>query len=161
MAKRDMKKALGASLKAEEQAVKSRFEKSKTVSVKNVPVPREQPTPEAAVEFDRDSFNIPDGEDELLSRIERRCRKAGISANKNEVLRAGLSALDAMRDRELNRLFANLRRAQTGRAGREIRVFVTHRADTVKLRKPFQLKRLQFARQILIGHRIATITREI
>jgi hypothetical protein len=158
MAKRDMKKALGASLQAEEQAVRSRFEKAKTVPRNKRAVPREEPQPEDAGEGVRDNFNIPDGEDELLSRIERRCLKAGISTNRSEVLMAGLTALDAMQDRELARLFESPPRVKTGRRGREIHIFIVHPADAVKLQRPLPIKRFQFARKVMIGHRIATIT---
>lgn len=161
MAKRDMKKALGASLKAEEQAVRSRFEKANTVSLETASVLRERPQPKAAVQVIRDNSATADGEDELLSSIQRRCMKAGINTNKNELLKAGLAALDAMRDRELERLFENLRRANTGRFERKILTFIVHPADVVKFRRRAQIKRLQFTRQLLIGRRIATITREI
>lgn len=117
MAKKDMKKALGASLKAEEQAVRSRFEKAETVlSKKNSSLPpREQPAQNGASKVIRDSFTIPDDEYELISQIKKRCMKAGISANKSEVLRAGLAALDSMADRELAKLFGGLARVKTGR----------------------------------------------
>jgi hypothetical protein len=157
MAKRDMKAALGASLKAEEQAVKNRFEKAKTALVEKSPAPREQPKPEVAVQVSRDNFTIPDDEDELLSRLKRRCLKAGISANKSEIVRAGLAALDSMRDRELERLFENLSRVKTARPGREIHVFIVNRADTVKFRRPLQLKRCQSTRRVIIGHKIVTV----
>jgi hypothetical protein len=160
MVKRDMKKALGASLKAEEQAVKSRFEKANAVSLQTPPALREPPQPKAAVQVIRDNSNVPSDEDELLSRIKQRCIKAGINADKSEVLKAGLAALDAMRDRELERLFANLRRAKTGRIKRKILTFVIQPADVVKFRRRAQLKRFQFTRQLIIGRRIATVTRE-
>jgi hypothetical protein len=153
-----MKKALGASLQAEEQAVKSRFEKAKIASRKKSPATREQPQPEAAGEVIRDNFNLSDGEDELLSRIERRCLKAGISTNKRGVLLAGLTVLDGMQDRELERLFESPPRMRAGRHGREIHVFIVHPADAVKFHRPLQIKRFQVARKVMIGHRIATIT---
>lgn len=158
MVKRDMKKALGASLKAEEQAVRSRFEKATTVPAESSPAPRVQRKPEAAVQVvSRDNSTVPDGEDELISRIKRRCMKAGIDANRSEVLNAGLAALDNMRDRELGRLFENLRREKSGRPRRELRVFIVQRANAVKFCRPFQIKRSQSTRQIIIGHRVVTI----
>lgn len=116
MPKKDMKSALGASLKAEEQAVRSRFEKAESVIGGGKSAARAQGQPQnGADKVIRDSFTIPGDEYELISRIKRRCMKAGISANKSEVLRAGLTALDAMPDRELARLFQNLTRVKTGR----------------------------------------------
>jgi hypothetical protein len=155
MAKRDMKKALGASLKAEEQAVRNRFEKAGTALKKKEPVPREPPQPDGAGKLATDSFAVPDGEDELLSRIRRRCMKAGISANKSEVLRAGLAALDAMQDRELERLFESLPGVKTGRPEREILTFIIHRAYTVRFRHTLQLRHFRFTRKIIIRHRPA------
>jgi len=157
MVKRDMKKALGASLKAEEQAVRTRFELSKTVLSETLPVLREQPKPDGTAQDIRDTITLPDGEDELISRIKRRCMKAGLRANRDEVLMAGLAALDAMRDRKLERLFEHLRRVKTGRRSREIHIFILHRADAVKFRRPLHLKRSGSARKVIIGRKIVTI----
>lgn len=117
MAKKDMKSALGASLKAEEQAVRSRFEKADSVlgRQQKAPVRQEQPKPDGAGKVIRDSFTIPSDEYELISRIKKRCMKAGVGVNKSEVLRAGLAALDAMPDRELTRMVQGLTRVKTGR----------------------------------------------
>ena len=117
MPKKDMKSALGASLKAEEQAVRSRFEKAESVMGQGKSSPRVQQPPPAdgAGKVIRDSFTIPGDEYELISRIKKRCMKAGVSASKSEVLRAGLAALDAMPDRELAKVFGTLSRVKTGR----------------------------------------------
>jgi hypothetical protein len=116
VAKKDMKSALGASLKAEEQAVRSRFEKAESVIGGGKSAPRAQEQPRNGTDkVIRDSFTIPGDEYELISQIKKRCMKAGISANKSEVLRAGLAALEAMPERELVSLFANLQRVKTGR----------------------------------------------
>jgi len=154
MAKRDIKKALGASLKAEEQAVKSRFEKAETVLGKSEPAPRKQPTPpDGAGKLTTDSLHIPDGEDKLLSRLKRRCRRAGISADKSEILRAGLAALDRMQDRELERLFDGLPGVKSARPEREFLTFVVHRTYTIRFRHTLQVKHFQFVRKIVIRHR--------
>lgn len=112
-----MKSALGASLKAEEQAVRSRFEKADSVlgRQQKPPAHQEQPKSEGAGKVIRDSFTIPEEEYELISRIKKRCMKAGVGVNKSEVLRAGLAALAAMPDRELVSLFGKLERVKTGR----------------------------------------------
>jgi hypothetical protein len=117
MARKDMKKALGASLKAEEQAVRSRFERAETVLSRKqaAPAPLDQPPQNGAGKVIRDSFTIPGDEYELISRIKKRCMKAGVSANKSEVLRAGLAALDAMPEAELAKVFRRLVRVKTGR----------------------------------------------
>ncbi len=117
MAKKDVKRALGASLRAEEQAVRSRFEKAETVLSKKQPStpPKEPPARNVAGKVIRDSFTIPGNEYEVISQIKKRCMKAGVGANKSEVLRAGLAALDAMPDKELVKLFETLSRVKTGR----------------------------------------------
>lgn len=117
MPKKDMKSALGASLKAEEQAVRSRFEKAESVLGRGKSAPRPEPPPSSngADKVIRDSFTIPGDEYELISRIKKRCMKAGVSANKSEILRAGLAALSAMPDRELAKMFESLTRVKTGR----------------------------------------------
>jgi hypothetical protein len=117
MAKKDMKSALGASLKAEERAVRDRFEKAESVIGGGKATLRDQGKPQrnGANKVVRDSFTIPGGEYELISLIKTRCMKAGISANKSEVLRAGLAALQAMPDRDLANLFGKLPRVKTGR----------------------------------------------
>lgn len=113
MPKKDMKAALGASLKAEERSVRSRFEKAESLLGKGRGAMA--PAENGAGRVIRDSFTIPDGEYELISQIKKRCMKAGISANKSEVLRAGLAALDAMQDKELARVFGELTKVKTGR----------------------------------------------
>lgn len=116
MTKKDMKSALGASLKAEERAVKDRFEKAESVIGGGKSSPKTELLPSnGAGRVIRDSFTIPGDEYELISRIKKRCMKAGVSANKSEVLRAGLAALDAMPDRELAKVFEGLARVKTGR----------------------------------------------
>jgi hypothetical protein len=111
-----MKAALGASLKAEEHSVRSRFEKAESLLGKGRGGGRPAiPAENGAGRVIRDSFTIPDGEYELITLIKKRCMKAGISANKSEVLRAGLAALDAMQDKELARVFGELARVKTGR----------------------------------------------
>jgi hypothetical protein len=118
MPRKDMKSALGASLKAEEQAVRSRFEKAESVLGREKPATRAQQSPSpsnGSGKVIRDSFTIPGDEYESISRIKKRCMKAGVSANKSEVLRAGLAVLDSMSDRELVKAVEGLARVKTGR----------------------------------------------
>jgi hypothetical protein len=115
MPKKDMKSALGASLKAEEQAVRSRFEKAESAMGEGKSAPRTQQSPSGAGRVIRDSFTIPDDEYETISLIKKRCMKAGVSVNKSEVLRAGLAALNGMSDKELAKVFQDLARVKTGR----------------------------------------------
>lgn len=115
MPKKDMKRALGASLRAEERAVKSRFERAETALAKKGAAKAEPPSRNGGGKVIRDSFTIPAGEYELISSIKKRCMKAGVSANKSEILRAGIAALSEMSDRELADVFGQLVRVKTGR----------------------------------------------
>lgn len=116
MAKKDMKSALGASLRAEEKAVKSRFEKAETILGKKPGKNHGQEKPSNGTsKVIRDSFTIPGNEYESISIIKKRCMKSGISANKSEILRAGLAVLRGMPDSELARTLESLPRVKTGR----------------------------------------------
>jgi hypothetical protein len=117
LARKDMRKALGASLKAEEQAVRSRFQKADAALEKG--------RASAAVPTDgegkviRDSFTMPVPDYDLIAKIKRRCLKGQASVTKSEVLRAGLLALDAMSDRELLKTVGALTKVKTGRPPRK------------------------------------------
>jgi hypothetical protein len=148
MTKRDMKKALGATLKAEERAVKSRFENAKTVPGK------EQPKPKETDQVVSDSFTLLDS----VSRIKQRCMKAGITVSESDVLRVGVAALDAMGDRKLARSFESLLRVPTRKPRRLIRIVGRREplANADKTPKPL-IKSLHFARRLMMGRRVVTV----
>ena len=114
-----MKSRLGASLKAETQAVKNRFDRADAIlgkeegrsRLKRVP----DPPPETAPHVIRDSFTMPGFDYDLISTIKYRCLQSGVSVTKSAVLRAGLNALMAMPDRELKAMVEGLRKVKTGR----------------------------------------------
>jgi len=118
MAKRDMKKALGASIRAEEDAVKSRFERAESALGRKQPASRsevkENETPRAAKVI-RDSFTMPATDYESITRIKQRAMKSGVGTNKSEILRAGLAVLDKMTDKDLLKVFEKLPRVKPGR----------------------------------------------
>ena len=123
-----MKSALSASLKAEDEAVKSRFEKAesllgeRTLSSDSpgnplppsplVPNVKEQPKKERVI---RDSFTLPSGDYDLIAAIRQRCLVAAVNVTKSEVIRAGLHALMEMPEEDLLRLVGNLEKVKTGR----------------------------------------------
>lgn len=118
MAKRDMKKAPGASIRAEEDAVKSRFERAESALGGKQPASRseakENETPRAAKVI-RDSFTMPATDYESITRIKQRAMKSGVGTNKSEILRAGLAVLDKMTDKDLLKVFEKLPRVKPGR----------------------------------------------
>lgn len=122
MAKKDMKAALGATLKAEETAVKQRFEKAEAAfksveAARSKPVPKPEPakTPEKVI---RDAFTMPKSDYVLIAKIKERCLKAGISTTKSEILRAGVNALFQMSDTGLKNAILMLSKVKTGRPKR-------------------------------------------
>jgi hypothetical protein len=118
MAKRDMKKALGASIKAEENAFKSRFERAETALGSKRAASKSKAQENGAPKADkviRDSFTMPATDYASIDRIKRRAMKSGIGTNKSEILRAGLSVLDRMPDKELLKVFEKLPKVKPGR----------------------------------------------
>src|SRR5689334_7271001 len=119
MAKRDIKSRLGASLQAETQAVRSRFDRADTVLGKDEKRPRLTPVPVASAEAEarviRDSFTMPSFDYDLIAAVKQRCLKSGVSVTKSEVLQAGLNALMAMPAGELRRVVESLQKVKTGR----------------------------------------------
>ena len=124
MPARNMKSALGSSLKAEQEAVKSRFERAETVLARNdvgsltnsvAPKPVGAGVGEEATRVKRDSFTMPATDYEQIAQLQKRCLRAERSVSKSEVLRAGLLALSALSDENLATLVANLPKVKTGR----------------------------------------------
>lgn len=106
-----MRQALGASLRAEENAVKTRFERAETALAKNTST-REMPREERVV---RDSFTMPSEEYEQIAALKKRVLMRGVSATKSEVLRAGLAVLNAMDDKQLAETLTSVPKVKTGR----------------------------------------------
>jgi len=116
MSAKNMKGALGASLKAEETAVKNRFERAETALARNdvATASRSEATPET-LRVKRDSFTMPVADHERIAQLQKRCMKGEIGASKSEILRAGLAALDALTDEQLAAVVRSLDKVKTGR----------------------------------------------
>jgi hypothetical protein len=117
MVRRDMKKKLGDSIKAEEDAFKNRFERAEAV-LSRQPAGKSKEKDNGSTKVDkviRDSFTMPASDYESITRIKQRAMKAGIGTNKSEILRAGLAALDTMPEKEFLKLFKGLPKVKPGR----------------------------------------------
>lgn len=129
MARKDMKSALTNSLKAEDAAVKDRFEKAENLfgdrtethtqasplmeqadSSPPKPLPKEEKQ-----KVIRDSFTLPTSDYELINAIKQRCLNSAINVTKSEVIRAGLHALRNMPDEQLSGMMESLEKVKTGR----------------------------------------------
>jgi len=125
MPARNMKSALGNSLKAEQEAVRSRFDRAETVLARNdvsslttaPPEPQEKPSdiPGDETRVKRDSFTMPTSDYEQIAQLQKRCLKSELSVSKSEILRAGLLALSTLSDEDLVALVAGLPKVKTGR----------------------------------------------
>ena len=120
MPTKDRKAAFGNSMKAEEDAVRSRFERAETALARNDGFPQNSETPsptlpEEETRVKRDSFTMPMVDYELIAALQKKCLKAQVRANKSEILRAGLAALMAMSEEELARVVEDLPKVKTGR----------------------------------------------
>jgi hypothetical protein len=118
MARKDMKAKLGSSIKAEEKAVKGRYDKferadAALASTKTPGVASSTAGDNGKVI--RDSFTMPGADYDAISRIKRRARHLDFDTNKSEILRAGLAVLDKMPDRELLKVFEGLTKVKPGR----------------------------------------------
>jgi len=118
-----MKSALTSSLKAEDEAVRNRFEQAerlleeKTQQQRNLQRSQREdaPQPEKKEKVIRDSFTLPSDDYELIATIRQRCLKSAVNATKSEVIRAGLHILQSLSDEELLRAIESLEKVKTGR----------------------------------------------
>lgn len=122
MSRKDRKSAFLSSIKAEEQAVRSRFEKADTALARDTQKGSKEGSAapangkaEQVEKVVRDSYTMPPKEYETISKVQKRCLKRGVVVSKSEVVRAGFAALDRMGDRELFELFQGLAKVKTGR----------------------------------------------
>ena len=129
MPKPSMKSRMAESLKAEDEAVRSRFEKAESLlgtqtsqssqpktSIEELESsPQPKTTKPRSQKVIRDSFSLPPDDYELIAQIKQRCLGLAISANKSEVIRAGLHALTHLCDEDLCSVVQDLEKVKTGR----------------------------------------------
>ena len=123
---KDMKAALSKSLEAEDDAVRSRFEKAESLlgqKRKKAKRPKgegeqvkqsKKPKP-SKPKVIRDSFSLPKDDYGLIKDLQKRCLWLAQSVSKSELVRAGLHALVKMPDTELVKLLSGLEKVKTGR----------------------------------------------
>lgn len=115
MAKRVMKEALDASLRAESQATADRFARAEayfdTREHRTAPAPA-LPVREKVI---RDGFTMPAGDYALIAQMQAVCLQAGLHVTKSEVLRAGLQSLRQLAPEALEQIVLALEKVKTGR----------------------------------------------
>jgi hypothetical protein len=112
----NMKAALSASLKAEDAAVKNRFDRAD--SILGETAKSEEVAAPAIVPVVRDTFTFPEDDYGLIASIQDRCLKSATMINKSEIVRAGLKALAMMSDVELMEMVRGLTKVKPGRPAR-------------------------------------------
>jgi len=131
MTKKSMKSALSSSLKAEDEAVRNRFEKAESLLedkssqvaglvTEKQPPGKDTPPPTSREKVIRDSFTLPGRDYELIAAIRQRCLKSAVNATKSEVIRAGLHILESLSDEELVMVINRLEKVKTGRPAEKV-----------------------------------------
>lgn len=118
--RKDLKAALGKSLKEETKAVEKRFAHADLVFSQEA---KESAITDNEVKGDevkidkviRDSFTLPYDDYQLIELIKDRALKASVSVNKSEVVRAGLLALQSMSEKDLLITLNSLTKIKSGR----------------------------------------------
>ena len=117
MAHKDMRAALGASVRAEERTVTDRFATAEAFFDRhNSPAPQ-PPVAPPRDKVVRDGFSMPASDYELIAAIQQTCLQAGFSMTKSEVLRAGLRALHDLTPEALKERYQTLEKVKLGRPG--------------------------------------------
>lgn len=121
MPRKNMKSALSASLQAEDEAVKNRFEAADRAlaTSQRAVAPSVEQSQSPSNRVVRDSFTLPTDDYELIAAIRQRCLDAAVSVTKSEVIRAGLQALMAMSDARLLKQVSNVEKVKPGRPGKK------------------------------------------
>ncbi len=117
---RDIRSALGLSLRAEESRVADRkldrFARAEAVmeaSRAGADVPETQTIDHQRVI--RDSFSLPANDYALISTLRERGLKSGVHATKSELVRAGLRVLLEMKETDFLTTLQKLEKIKTGR----------------------------------------------
>ncbi len=121
MAGKDVKKALGASLKAEAQRVDERFSRNGLAKAekagkggKGKVAGKGKHGKEQTV---RDRFTLPESEYARIGELKERCLQAGLRVKKSELLRAGLRLLARLDQARLKKLLGGAAARTAKKAG--------------------------------------------
>jgi hypothetical protein len=120
----NLKAALTNSLKAEDSAVRDRFERAESLLGQTpkpeAPATNNPPPVERKQKTIRDSFTMPEEDAKLLGVLQERCLTAlSLATNKSELIRAGLHALMQMDDVDLKQVLDGLEKIKTGRPAQQ------------------------------------------
>lgn len=121
--KKDIKSALGKSLKEETTAVEKRFAQADIVFSQHKTETEDEPLEIEKIEkVIRDSFTLPLQDYQLIEVIKKRALKASVSVTKSEIIRAGLLALQSMSEQELISVINSLTKIKSGRRAVKVKI---------------------------------------
>lgn len=114
---KDIKSALIKSVEDERNTFNERFAKAESLLNDNRSIlePKEKPKTIGKLKMVRDSFTLPENDYALIEKIKIDCMKAGVDANKSEIIRAGLHALSSMNQNDLKTSMSLVNRIKPGR----------------------------------------------
>lgn len=128
MAKRDMKSALASTLKAENEAVRERFDRADSLifdkpplvesSLRAADLPQEEKVDASASptkKLIRDTFSLPADDYELIAVIQQRCLQSALNVTKGEIVRAGLKLLHTLPDKDLKQALESVEKLKPGK----------------------------------------------
>ena len=115
--KKTMGSALSSSIKAEEKSVQQRFEQAEKSLTTQEPESKQEEKVEQPkkVKTIRDSFTIPEFDHVKIAELQQRLLILNRVANKSEILRAGLHALEKLSDNNFIDIIEGLEKVKTGR----------------------------------------------
>jgi Arc/MetJ-type ribon-helix-helix transcriptional regulator len=118
---RDMRSALGSSMRAEESRAidrkLDRFARADAV-LETGGAGKPENTNSPNIEHQRvirDSFSLPANDYEVIGTLRERALKAGVQTNKSELIRAGLRVLLAMKEDDFLSAVKQIEKIKTGR----------------------------------------------
>ncbi|BAY08171.1 hypothetical protein [Calothrix sp. NIES-2098] len=127
MVKRDLKSALKTSLKEEDTAVQSRFEKAESLlgekpHLADTPQSVSEPSKQEEIAVSpsekkvvRDTFTMPADDYELIAAIQERCLQSALNVTRSEIVRAGLRMLHDLSNEELTNALKAVEKIKSGR----------------------------------------------
>ncbi|MCC5624401.1 cytochrome P450 [Nostoc sp. CHAB 5715] len=129
MPKRNLKSALTTSLKEEDKAVQTRFEKAESLLAdkpRSIDAPQAEPPKEEIADVPplekkviRDTFTMPSEDYELIAVIQERCLQSAMNVTRSEIVRAGLRMLHDLNDEKLTQALKAVEKIKSGRPPRK------------------------------------------
>ena len=114
---KDIKSALIKSVEDERNSFNERFSKAESLLNDNLSALEAKKNSRVTdkLKMVRDSFTLPENDYALIEKIKIHCMKAGIDANKSEIIRAGLHVLSSMNQNDLKNSMSLVNRIKPGR----------------------------------------------